>query len=165
MNKRGDKKGPLQPQVVNKDQGKRGEKEWGKGGGERGGGGGRCWPGNGGGPGGNRANVMSVINALSGRMCVCARGTNQQVPNLSLGPCVHYLIPLCTSLTALYFKHTGRSGGRGIIGAVTSYRLTKVIGTITSKDLRLTCFVKDLRGYGSDVCVWIKRHAWWHHES
>lgn len=115
---------------------------------------GRCWPGNGGGPGGNRANVMSVINALSGRMCVCARGTNQQVPNSSLGPCVHYLIPLRTSLTALYFKHTqGARGGRGIIGAVTSCRLTKVIGTITLKDLRLTCFVKDLRGYGSDVCV------------
>lgn len=109
---------------------------------------------------------MSVINALSGRMCVCARGTNQQVPNSSLGPCVHYLIPLRTSLTALYFKHTqGARGGRGIIGAVTSCRLTKVIGTITLKDLRLTCFVKDLRGYGSDVCVWIKRHAWWHHES
>lgn len=56
---------------------------------------------------------MSVINALSGRMCVCARGTNQQVPNSSLGPCVHYLIPLRTSLTALYFKHTqGARGGK-----------------------------------------------------
>lgn len=61
-----------------------------------------CRPANGKGPEGNRVNVMSAMNALSGWMCVSARGIYQGGPNSSPGPCVHYLDPLCTSLTAIF---------------------------------------------------------------
>lgn len=61
-----------------------------------------CRPANGGGPEGNTVNVMSAMNALSGCMYVRVRGTHQWGPNLSPGTCVHYLVPLCTSLTAIF---------------------------------------------------------------
>lgn len=88
------------------------------------------------------------VFAMSGRPRWC--------PNLSLGPCVHYLVPPHTS--PQYFKHTHAHGGKGIIEVVTLNRLTRAIGTITLKDLRLTCSVKDIWRYGwmsacAHVCV------------
>lgn len=48
--------------------------------------------------------------------------------------------------------------GKGIIEVVTLNRLTRAIGTVTLKDLRLTCSVKDIWRYGwmsacAHVCV------------
>lgn len=50
--------------------------------------------------------------------------------------------------------HMRTHGGKGIIVVVTSDRLTRAIGTITIKDLRLTCPVKDLWRYG-----WMRARA------
>lgn len=97
-NKRGDKKAPCSTKWQRQIKEKCGEEGGAKRGGEK-----RvCRPANGGGPEGNTVNVMSAMNALSGCMYVRVRGTHQWGPNLSPGTCVHYLVPLCTSLTAIF---------------------------------------------------------------
>lgn len=69
MNKRGDKKAPCNQKWQRQIKG---EKKGGR-------------PANGGGPEGNRVNVISAMNALSGWMYVCVCGTHQRGPKLVSG--------------------------------------------------------------------------------
>lgn len=84
-------------------------------------------------------------------VCWCAWDTPAGPQLVSGALCTLFGPPLhfsnCNILNAR--THTLRAlQGKGIIGAVTSDRLTRTIGTITLKDLRLTCSVKDLWRYG-----------------
>lgn len=84
-----------QRQIKEKGEKKKGRKRGVKSGG--------CRPANGGGPEGNRFNVMSAMNALSGRMCarVCV-GHTGGAPTRLWGLVYIIWSPLCTSLTAIF---------------------------------------------------------------
>ena len=130
----------------------RGKKGWGV-----------CSPTNGGGPEGNRVNVMSECIAWMD-MWWCEWDTPAGTQLISWALCTLFCPSLQLSNCHILNTHThGVLQGKGIIVPVTSNRLTRAIGTITLKDLCLTCSVKDLWRYrwiGIGLCVCVCVCVW-----
>ncbi len=141
MNKRGDKKAPrnLKQERQIKEKGERTKK------------------------GAGSRQLMEKVQRETGLMwcldecivrmdvCLCV-ARHQRGSNLSLGPCVHYLFPLCTSLQ--YFKHTqGAQGQRHYCGChIRSDKNHNMKGPL------LDLFHQGSLEVWTDGRAWLKRH-------
>lgn len=92
----------MQPVVVKTDQGSMGRRR-------------RRGAARGEGPEGNRVNVMSAMNALSGWMCVHVRGINQWGPRLVSGVLCTLFAPPFALLFIQYFNHTQHSRDEALL--------------------------------------------------